>query len=729
MRLFGRLTRRSNASALLCAFLCVRLLHAQSPAPSQPQGQAKTDVLRVFTELFQTDVMVFDKQGRFVEGLKKEDFELRIDGKPKPVEFFERITAGTANEELQLASARGSSLRNSRDARITPLDRGRPIFFYVDDLHLDLTGLVSTRKLLHNFVDKEMGQNDEVAITSATGQIGFLSQLTNNKSVLRAAAERLKMRSRSARDSEFPIMTEYQALQISNYDRDVTSYFVDYLLSSMPGITRESAEEMVRTRAEMMLSYAANVTTSTLAGLQSLVNSANKITGRKLVFFISDGFLLDSRNSETKDRLRRITTVAARNGVVIYSIDSRGLVAGYDASDSTQFDPTGRLSRASGGERTAVQDGLNALAHDTGGRAVFNTNAMQPAVKRAIQETSTYYLLAWTPAPETSGSGKFHRIEVRINGRPDLTVQVRRGFFDLDPTPTAGKKKKEKQKERPPSASANASITELQKVMTSTYPEREIPLSLRASYINTPDKGDVVFATTVVPWQFLTLKELDGKHTAKVTVIGGIYNERGEIAESFGRQITLSGTSKENGVENVVYSHPAYLKAGLYQVRVAARDDDTGRAGSAHTWIEIPNVTSGKIALSSVLLGVRAKPAISNASIYPVDFHATELRVASRFSSHDFLRFMVFVYNATVHPVGSKPDLAIQIHVVREGQPVVTSPLKKLSVEGIYDLKRIPYAAEVSLEGLRAGRYLMQISVVDRVAKTSASQQALFDVE
>ena len=725
MRLFGRVTCRSNASALLCAFLCVRLLHAQSPEPAQPQGQGKSDVLRVFTELVQTDVMVFDKQGRFVEGLKKEDFELRIDGKPKPVEFFERITAGTANEELQLASARGSSLRNSRDAGIRPLDRGRPIFFYIDDLHLDLTSLVNTRKLLHNFIDREMGQNDEVAITSATGQIGFLSQLTNNKSVLRAAAERLKMRSQSTRHSEFPIMTEYQAFQISNYDRDVTGYFVDYLLSSMPGLTRESAEEMVRTRAEMILRYAANVTTNTLAGLQSLVNSANKITGRKLVFFISDGFLLDSRNSETKDRLRRITSVAARNGVVIYSIDSRGLVAGYDASDSNQFDTTGRLSPGSGIERAAAQDALNALAHDTGGKAVFNTNAMEPAVKRAIQETSTYYLLAWTPAPETSGSGKFHRIEIRVNGRPDLTVQVRRGFFDLDPAPTAETKKKD----RPSSGSANASITELQKVMTSTYPERDIPLSLRASYINTPDKGNVVFATTVVLSQFLTFKQLDGKHTAKVTVIGGIYNEKGEIADSFGSTITMSGTSKNNDVENLVYSHPAYLKAGLYQVRVAARDDDSGRAGSAHTWIEIPNVTSGKVALSSVLLGVRAQPAISNASMDPVGFSATELRVGSRFSSRDFLRFMVFVYNATVDPVGSKPDVAIQIHIVREGQPVVTSPLKKLSLEGIDDLKRIPYAGEVSLEGLPRGRYAMQISVVDRIAKTSASQQAQFDVE
>lgn len=724
MRWF-RLFHRSNASVLVCVFLCTQLVQAQTPQPSRPQEQS--EILRVFTELVQTDVMVFDKQGRFVEGLKKEDFELRIDGKPKPVEFFERITAGTANEELQLASARGSSGGLTRDAGARPLDRGRPIFFFVDDLHLDLPGLVSTKKLIHNFIDKEMGQNDEVAIASSTGQVGFLSQLTNHKSVLHAAAERLNMRARSARDAEFPPMTEAQAYQISNHDRDVLDYFVDHLMSSHPGITRDSAVEMVTSRAQMMLSYAANITTATLSSLQSLVVSANKIAGRKLVIFISDGFLLDNRNSETKDRLRRITSLAARNGIVIYSIDSRGLVAGYDAADSAQFDMTGRLSRGAGAARTAVQDGLNALAHDTGGKFIFNTNAMQPAVKRAIKETSSYYLLAWTPAPESAGSSnKYHRIEVRVASRPELTVQVRRGYFDVDTDPTAEKKKK-KDKEGPASAT-NSSIAELQKTLTANFPERKIPLSLRASFVNTPDKGDVVFANIIVPSQFLTFKPLDGKTVAKVTLIGAIYNEKGEVADSFGKHLTVSGTTTDQPASNLGYSHSAFLKPGLYQVRVAARDEGTGLAGSTNTWIEIPNITAGNVALSSVLLGVRAQGALSKASMDP-DFSGTDMRVGSRFSSHAFLRFLVFVYNAKVDPAGLKPDIAIQTHIVRDGQPVVTSPLRKVSLEGLEDMKRVPYAAEVSLEGLRAGRYVMQISAVDRVAKTSATQQVHFDIE
>ena len=77
--------------------------------------------------------MVFDKEGRFVNGLTKDNFELRIDGKPRSIESFEMITAGS-DEETQLAAARGTTTINLK--RPVPLDRGRIVFFYVDDFHM-----------------------------------------------------------------------------------------------------------------------------------------------------------------------------------------------------------------------------------------------------------------------------------------------------------------------------------------------------------------------------------------------------------------------------------------------------------------------------------------------------------------------------------------------------------------------------------------------------------------
>jgi hypothetical protein len=54
---------------------------ATKPTPTAP---AQDEVLRIETELVQTPVMVFDKQGRFVDKLKRESFELRVDGQVQP---------------------------------------------------------------------------------------------------------------------------------------------------------------------------------------------------------------------------------------------------------------------------------------------------------------------------------------------------------------------------------------------------------------------------------------------------------------------------------------------------------------------------------------------------------------------------------------------------------------------------------------------------------------------
>src|SRR5215208_4647668 len=113
----------------LTLFLCAFLLCVEAAA--QTTQKSPDEVVRVYTELVQTDVMVFDKQGRFVDGLTKENFELRIDGKPRPIQAFEKITA-CSDEEAQLAAARGATTVNLK--RPVPLDRGRIVFFFLDDL-------------------------------------------------------------------------------------------------------------------------------------------------------------------------------------------------------------------------------------------------------------------------------------------------------------------------------------------------------------------------------------------------------------------------------------------------------------------------------------------------------------------------------------------------------------------------------------------------------------------
>ncbi len=120
---------------LILITLCVQ---GRAQNPPQPTQQPD-DVLRINTELVQTDLMVFDKQGHFVDGLQREQFELTVDGKPQPISFFEQVKAGTTREQAQLAAISNSAPVE----KTTPIreSQGRTIVFFIDDLHLALDSL------------------------------------------------------------------------------------------------------------------------------------------------------------------------------------------------------------------------------------------------------------------------------------------------------------------------------------------------------------------------------------------------------------------------------------------------------------------------------------------------------------------------------------------------------------------------------------------------------------
>jgi VWFA-related protein len=546
------------------------------------------------------------------------------------------------------------------------------------------------------------------------------------------ALERLKVRPYTVRDFERPTMTEYQALLVTNHDHDLVDYFASATMRLNPGMMREMAESLVNARAQGLVRQSGAITTNTLAGLEALIRSANTLPGRKLIFFISGGFFLDDRTSDSRSRLQRITSAAARSGVVIYSLDARGLVASLgDISTPGEFDVSGTLERANSSELHASQDSLNALAADTGGKAVFNTNSLEPGLSRALKETSTYYLLAWKP-DRGSQQSKFRRIEVKVVGRPDLTVQVRRGFFDREPEIAKTAKSEKSSNDKKSAEVPKSPEAELRKAIAAPYPARDIPVSLSLTYLNNAAKGVMLSSALQVANEFLSFVPANEKYAAVVTVAGSVFDDKGNTGAGFSNRITIQAPSVEatKGGRDLTYGYPVYVKPGLYQVRVGVRDETTGRSGTAHGWIEIPDLSLGELALSSLMLGSRtAGPETTNASaISDKPPNPVALSIDHNFSADGFLRFLVLVYNAALAPGDSKPDVAIQVQIVRDEQPVTTTALKKISVEGVTDLTKIPYAAEVSLNGLPAGRYLLQVTVVDRVSKKSATQQSRFEI-
>ncbi|HVF51445.1 MAG TPA: VWA domain-containing protein [Pyrinomonadaceae bacterium] len=703
------------------------------------------EVVRVNTELVQTDVMVFDKQGRFVDDLRAEQFELRVDGKPQSISFFERVRAGTLDEDAQLAAARGGSSSVVRrvstekvSGTVRPLDRGRVVVFFIDDLHLSMGSLKHARDTLLRFINEEMGQNDRAVVASASGQLGFLQQLTGEKAVLRKAVAQLSYRPYNVRDHDRPPMSEHQAVAVEQRDFQVVDYFAEQILKQMPEMRRDTAEQMVALRANLVLQQASAVSVNTLSTLESLIRSSAEIPGRKIVFFMSDGFLLRSRETTARDRMHRIADAAARSGSVIYSMDTRGLTSGFaDASSDEAFDTGGRLSHIQASERSALQEPLFTLAEQTGGRALVNTNALNVSLAKALKETSVYYLLAWRPEQAEGRGAKFRRLEVSVKGRPDLKVMVRRGFFDAPPPVAAearrGKEKEKKEKEKDADKAKDAeksSEGELVNALRAAFPKSALPTALSVGYVHTRKHATVLNISLEIDDTALDYSAASGQQNARADVLGAVLSEQGKPVSSFKQQLSVlpPRTEADAPDRRILYSQQIPLAPGLYQVRIATRDVKSGRTGSAMEWIEIPNVAQGQFALSSIFVGSRpareeTTPVADNAD----DEAPVVVSADRRFARDSRMRFLLHIYNAALKTTTS--DIALQVQVFRDDQPVITTPLSKINAEGFPDQTRIPYAAEINLNSLPTGRYLLQVTAIDRVARATAKQRIDFTVQ
>jgi len=227
------------------------------------------------------------------------------------------------------------------------------------------------------------------------------------------------------------------------------------------------------------------------------------------------------------------------------------------------------------------QEPLETLADETGGRSYLNSNALDDGVAQALAESSAYYLLAWRPDSENQRAGK-SRINVVIKGRPDLRVRMRRHFFDSKENEVVGITKNKSP------AATNSSEADLKMALGSLYPRRDLPASVSASFLNTADKGTVLNVSMQIDADSLSIDKSGGKQQAIVDVLGVALDDRGRFL-SFTQKLEipqeLLAANKDHFIK---WNRSLPLQPGLYQVRVAFRDRQTGRTGSAMTWIEIP---------------------------------------------------------------------------------------------------------------------------------------------
>jgi VWFA-related protein len=275
--------------------------------------------------------------GHLIGGLTADDFELRVDSKLQPLSFFEEVAAGSAAEEKQLSAARKgdtAALATLKERTDSATDRGRIIFFFVDDVHLTSESLTRARSAINHFLENKMTAKDRVAVVSTSGQIGFLQQLTDNKAVLREAIARLNSKYNPETSASSVSISEVDAnLVASHADRGLFSYLIEATMKEYQ-MGALSAYTMVKNRIAQVNAQGRIAERDTLSSLESLMRSTGPLAGRKLLFLISDGFVVDPKRSADSDAMRRVAAEAARAGIVIYSLDTRAntFSIGIDAS-------------------------------------------------------------------------------------------------------------------------------------------------------------------------------------------------------------------------------------------------------------------------------------------------------------------------------------------------------------------------------------------------------------
>ena len=209
----------------------------------------------------------------------------------------------------------------------------------------------------------------------------------------------------------------------------------------------------------------------------------------------------------------------------------------------------------------------------------------------------------------------------------------------------------------------------------------------------------------------LDAKTLDfgNEQKAVVDVAHAVFDDRGKGVSSFKDRVTFA----ESPNKRVSYVRKFRLKPGLYQVRVAARDSRTGVVGSATEWIDIPKMQGGAFSMSSLILTAAADQPL-------------EVGNDHRIAPGSRLRFLTYIYNV---PRAPSADVVVSTQVLRGEKAIISTRPSRLRTEGATDLSRIPYFAEMNLEGVPSGPYVLQVTATDRATRSTTSQRMNFEIE
>lgn len=427
----NRFNRIAGGGVLAGGLLLVAA--AQQPFPADKpafQTQAQTVIV---------DIVVTDKNGAPVRGLKSSDFHVAEDGAQQRVDYFEE------HAPIAVDLAKLPPVPAMPPGVFTNVPRSLPS----DSVNLLLLDALNTPPQDQSYVNSQVeaflktaNPQTPIAVFSLTSHLRMVEDFTTDPKALLAALTDKK----SGLWPEKPFMSHdtsddlADAEQIQNMQIALGGGGGGGRIGGGSGGRTDAGVSMAQ---EEMADYAAHQgdqrVTLTLEALGDLSRFLQRQSGRKNLIWFSSyfpvSFLPQNRRSNLSDRqrdqVRQVTNQLSDAQIAVYPIGARG--------GDTQF-----WSGAEGYDMgmnmhiSSMQDSRNAnsimaaqaIAQQTGGEAVHGANDLSAALGHALDDGSHYYTLSYDPS-NRKWDGKFRKIDVTLNS-PDDRLSYRRGYYAID---------------------------------------------------------------------------------------------------------------------------------------------------------------------------------------------------------------------------------------------------------------------------------------------------------
>jgi len=700
------------------------------PLLGQTEPPGGTEVLPPVTvDLVRIDVVVTEKRGQPSTGLTRDDFVVLEDGEPQKIVQFQAYE-GLASGPAPTPAVAGETPSETPAEEAPPLPPARRVVLLVDDLHMEFGNLSRVKKALSRFAEEDLWPDDRIAVMTTSGRGDFPRAFTSDRAVLEDAISKLSLQDRRLGWSGVPYITQYQAELIEAGDQDALEAAIQEVL--LQGLCRDRpcAEAISRTKSRGVFADGVQSARLTLETVEGLVRGLAGLAGRKVVFLVSDGFLTGlASGSSTGFDLRRIADAGTRAGVVIYSLDTRGAVAAPPIAPASISRPIiasqiGLIESMRSRSEQAEREALHSLAADTGGFLVESSNDLRGGLRRMLKDTETYYVLAYEPTNPIR-DGKFRHIEVRLPNHRDLRVRARSGYFATDDRAAAAAQE---------AREAEARRTQRREALLRTAlgaptPLTDIPVWLSADFLSLENGVAQVVVSGHVEAPPPVESPDQGPPVVTVDTLAVLYDQNGEVTGNLGWdegsiEPPPAGEEGGSGV-GFDYQRTTVLPPGRYQVRLVASEDATGMLGSAWTWVDVPDLSSSRLVLSSIFL-LRAEATTESTGAGPTNLALRSAQAERRFRHDESLYLQFYAYEPGQEAAGA-PELVSQVEVLQDGLLLAQGAPEPIGPARPETLQ--PHTTRIDLSPFEPGDYSLRLTVTDPSAREIAMRFVEFTVE